>query len=216
MNGVLGMADLLRDTKLDEDQQDIADTIMSSAESLLRIINDILDISKLEAKKIELISIPFDIRAIIRDLCTIYIAGNGSKKIQLNVEINPEIPEILLGDSDRLKQILTNLIGNAVKFTPAGGTIEIRADIRSETHKQTEVLLSVKDTGVGIPGDKQQRIFEAFTQADGTTTRQFGGTGLGLTISMQLVHLMQGEIWLESEVGVGSTFFFTALFDKVQ
>lgn len=214
MNGVLGMADVLRDTQLNEDQQEITDTILSSAESLLRIINDILDISKLEAKKIELISIPFDLRKIIKDLCTIYVEGNGLKKIQTNIEISLDISEVLLGDSDRLKQILTNLIGNAVKFTPAGGTIELKAEIKSETDTQTEVLFSVKDTGIGIPIDKQKKIFEAFTQADGTTTRQFGGTGLGLTISMQLVHLLQGSIWLESEEGVGSTFYFTAIFDK--
>ncbi|MEM8484853.1 MAG: ATP-binding protein [Bacteroidota bacterium] len=216
MNGVLGMADLLRDTPLDEEQQDITDTILSSAESLLRIINDILDISKLEDGKVDLISKPFDLMAILQELCTIYIAGNGSKDIQFDVRISPDIPQTLLGDSDRLKQVLINLIGNAVKFMPTGGRIDIGARIKSNTDKQVEVVLSVKDTGIGIPKNKQKKIFEAFTQADGTITRQFGGTGLGLTISMQLVHSMQGEIWLESEEGVGSTFYFTAVFDLAE
>ena len=214
MNGVLGMADMLRDTELDEEQKEITDTILGSAESLLRIINDILDVSKLEAGKIELISNPFDPRKLIQDLCTLYIAANGSKEIQYSIKIGQDIPEVLWGDSGRLEQILINLIGNAVKFTPAGGTIEIQAKYRSETDDQAELLLLVKDTGIGIPKEKQKKIFEAFTQADGTTTRQFGGTGLGLTISMQLVHLMRGEIWLESEEGAGSTFYFTAIFDK--
>lgn len=214
MNGVLGMTDLLRGTKLDEEQQEITDTILSSAESLLRIINDILDISKLESGKVELLIAPFDLRAIIQELCAIYITGNGSKDIAFEVAVAPALPQILLGDGDRLKQILINLIGNAVKFMPAGGHIDVNARVKSETDEQVEVLVFVKDTGIGIPEDKQEKIFDAFIQADGTATRKFGGTGLGLTISMQLVHSMQGDIWLESEEGVGSTFFFTAVFDK--
>ncbi len=214
MNGILGMADILRDTELDEEQQDITNTILSSAESLLRIINDILDLSKLESGKIELIEKPFDLRGIIQELCTIYIVGNGSKNIDFDVAISPDIPAILLGDGDRLKQVLINLIGNAVKFMPSGGHIDVSASLKSETDEQTEVLIFVKDTGIGIPEDKQEKIFDAFIQADGTATRKFGGTGLGLTISMQLVHSMQGNIWLESEEGVGSTFYFTALFNK--
>ena len=214
MNGVLGMADLLLLTELDDEQEDIASTILSSAESLLRIINDILDISKLEAGKIVLVPTVFDIKRMIEELFKIYVTGLTSKDINHYLKICPTIPTPVIGDSDRLKQVLINLIGNAVKFTKTGGTVGIEVTKKSETESTIEILFAVEDTGIGIAEDKQKQIFDSFSQADGTITRKFGGTGLGLSIAMQLVQLMGGTIWLESEEGTGSTFFFTTIFEK--
>jgi two-component system, sensor histidine kinase and response regulator len=211
MNGVLGMADLLLETELNAEQRDYATMVRASADSLLTLVNDILDFSKIEARKLELESIDFKLRGSIEPTLNTLALRAHRKGLELNCDIESDVPEVLAGDPGRLRQVLINLLGNSLKFTETG---EINLKVRRESAEQGAVLLhfSVHDTGVGIPPEKQARIFEAFTQADGSTARRFGGTGLGLTISRRLVHLMGGRIWVESIPGQGSTFHFTARF----
>ena len=211
MNGVIGMTELLLGTELDRIQRSYLQTIDSSAESLLDIINDLLDLSKIEAGKMELEKTGFLLWDLLDGVLKIVAVRAHEKGLELACHVAPDVPEGLLGDPARLRQILINLLGNAVKFTETG---EIVVDIErcGGEGDVVELQISVRDTGMGIPADKQERIFEAFSQADSSTTRRFGGTGLGLTISTQLVELMDGRIWVESKEGVGSTFLFTARF----
>ena len=206
MNGVVGMAELLLGTTLREDQRDYAITIRNSADTLLTVINEILDVSKIEAGKLTIESVPFELRSLVEDVADLMAPQAAAKSLELNIVLPSELPEWLLGDPLRIRQILLNLTGNAVKFTDEGEvTIEVRV---LEGHEgNARLCLSVKDTGVGIPPDRRERIFESFTQADGSTTRRHGGTGLGLTISRQLVEMMGGRIGLESEPEQGSTFW---------
>ena len=208
MNAIIGFAKVLRDTNLDADQREYIEIINNSGSSLLSIINDILDISKIEAGKITLEDIDFDPEVLIFDICDLFKAKQEEKNVELLCHTEGDIPGWLRGDPTRLRQVLMNLVGNAFKFTK-NGEISLTIKLLSENDTQAELLFAVKDTGIGIPPDKQQEIFEAFQQADGSTTRKYGGTGLGLAISKKIVELMNGKIWIESKPQKGSTFYFT-------
>ena len=211
MNGVMGMAELALQTTLTHQQREYMNIVMQSADALLRLLNDILDFSKVEAGKLELETIAFPLRDSMGDAMHAFGLRAAEKGVELTYLVPPDVPDTLIGDPGRLRQIITNLVGNALKFTNRG---EIVVAVTVETLDETQVELHfiVSDTGIGIPAEKQQLIFEAFSQADSSTTRRFGGTGLGLTISMQLVKLMGGLLWVESEEGKGSTFHFTVRF----
>lgn len=211
MNAIIGMADLLLDTELTEEQRQYVQVFQTAGENLLNIINDIIDISKVEAGYVHLEAIPFDLNEIVENTCEVMAVRAHEKGLELLYNISPDCPTSLLGDPTRLRQILVNLIGNAVKFTEKG-EVFVQVDKGGETDGLVELSFSVRDTGIGIPPDKIGTIFDAFTQADSSITRKYGGTGLGLAISKQLVELMQGHIGVESTLGEGSTFTFTAKF----
>lgn len=209
MNAIIGMAELLLDGPLDTEQNKYVETLRSASENLLNIINDILDISKIEAGYLELESTPFDLKRLIDESRDIMSIRTCEKGIDLICRIMPDVPVHMVGDPGRLRQVLLNLIGNAVKFTETG-EIVLEAALIEKDGPSATIRFSIRDTGIGIPEEKIDRIFEKFTQADSSTTRKYGGTGLGLAISKRLVELMGGKIWVSSNVGVGSTFFFTA------
>ena len=213
MNGVLGMADLLLDTGLNAEQRECASLVKSSADSLLTIVNDILDFSKIEAGKLDLDSTEFNLRDSVQPTLKMLAVRARQNGLELTCDIRPEVPAIVVGDLTRLRQILTNLIGNAIKFTEQG-EVGLRIALDSTTPHGLRLHFVVWDTGVGIAPEKQKLIFDAFSQADGSTARRFGGTGLGLTISSRLVELMGGAIWVESTLGRGSSFHFTASFGE--
>jgi two-component system, sensor histidine kinase and response regulator len=213
MNAITGMTDLLMDTPLDEEQREFVDTLRSSTETLLGIINDILDFSKIEAGKLSLETIDFDLRDVIEDTAEMLAQRAQSKGVELLYTIGDDVPTMLRGDPRRLRQVLSNLVANAVKFTERGEVV-VRVTRKSEGEKQVEVRVAVADTGIGLSPKTLPLIFQAFTQADGSTTRKYGGTGLGLAISKQLVDLMRGKIGVESELGRGSTFWFELPFEK--
>ena len=189
--------------------------VNNSAESLLTIINEILDFSKIEAGRVELDPIEFSLPETLEETISALSPRASEKGLQINYRTHPDVPEQLKGDPTRLRQVLTNLVGNAIKFTEQG-RIEVTVELLSENDGAVEVRFDVTDTGLGIPRHKQKLIFEPFTQADGSTTRRFGGTGLGLPICSQLVQLMEGRIWVDSDVGRGSTFHFAARLEKVE
>ncbi|MEO8358230.1 MAG: PAS domain S-box protein [Chloroflexota bacterium] len=213
MNGVIGMLELALDTSLSAEQQDYLQTSLQSAEALLVLINDILDFSKIEAGRLELEKINFDLRNTIEDVGYALAKRAEEKGLELVCLIHPDLSADLRGDPGRLRQILVNLVGNAIKFTHQGEII-IRAEHTREEEKSVDIRFSVQDTGIGIPMESQSAVFERFTQADGSTTRKYGGTGLGLTITKQLVDAMGGTIGLESTPGAGSTFWFRIKFEK--
>ena len=208
MNGVIGMTSLLAETNLDREQREYVETIRNSGDSLLTIINDILDFSKIEAGQLELEEHEFDIRSCIEDASDILAFRTQEKNIELVSFISPDVPQFICGDSTRLRQIVVNLVGNAIKFTEVGEVV-VSAEVQEITDTHLNLHIQVRDTGIGIPKQLQSRLFRSFSQVDSSTTRKYGGTGLGLAISKQLCELMGGSIWVESEEGEGSTFHFT-------
>jgi two-component system sensor histidine kinase/response regulator len=216
LNAILGMTSLALGTRLSARQRDYLQTVKASGEALLDVVNDVLDFSKIEARRLELERTPFDVREVIGDAARLLSLRAGEKGIELACDISPGTPAVLLGDPGRLRQVLLNILGNAVKFTDRGEVVvHVQPDEAASDQDHATLHIAVTDTGIGIPAEKQQDIFQAFTQADSSTTRRFGGTGLGLAISQRLVELMGGRIWVNSEPGVGSTFHFTAVLDRV-
>ena len=213
LNGIIGMAELAMETTLTADQRKIVETIDKESTHLLEMINTVLDFSKIEAGKFQLDAIPFDLRLLIEDAASSIAMRAKDNGLEFASFVSPNIPARLIGDPGRLRQVLNNMAGNALKFTETG-EIVIRAKTVQDLGNRVQVYFEVTDTGIGIPEDRQEAIFEGFTQADGSTTRKYGGTGLGTTISKHLVELMGGEIGLTSEPGKGSTFWFTAVFEK--
>jgi len=213
LNGIIGMAELISATDLDERQKEIFNTIRIESDSLLNIINDILDFSKIEAGMFELEELPFSLMEVMEDLANSIAPRANQKGLEFMYLLSPEIPSQLVGDPGRLRQILVNLAGNAVKFTHKG-EVYVKGEMAEDLGEEVKVRFSVRDTGIGIPREKQPKIFDSFTQADDSTSRKYGGTGLGTSIAKELTELMGGEIGLESEEGRGSTFWFTAVLTK--
>ncbi len=211
MNGIIGMTALVLDTPLTLDQRECLDTVRSSADGLMTVINDVLDFSKIEAGKLTLDPIAFSLEDAMADAVKVLSVRAYQKKLQLSSHLPSNIPEYLVGDVGRLRQIVINLIGNAIKFTEKGA-VALSVEVESRSEEELTLHFGISDTGIGIPAEKQRRIFEPFTQADGSISRQYGGTGLGLTICSRLVEMIGGRIWIESEAGRGSTFHFTAKF----
>jgi len=213
LNSIIGMAEVLAETTLSEEQREYVRIFRSAGESLLEIINDILDLSKIEAGQTELETIDFDLPTLLESVTTIVSLRADEQETTISTHIDSDVPFYLNGDPTRLRQILLNLVGNAVKFTEKG-QVEITVSIKSQPGPDQKLLFTIKDNGIGIPADKQQLIFDSFTQADSLTTRKYGGTGLGLTICQKLLTIMRGHIWLTSQPGEGSTFFFTIPFSQ--
>jgi len=214
MNGVLGMASLLYDTDLSAEQREYARTIKSSGENLLAVINDILDFSKIESGKMELDPHEFNLRSVIEDVMDVFAWKAAQQGIDLVFHIDNDLPDSLVGDNQRLSQVLINLVGNAIKFTHSGEVFLSLKQGRRLQGNQINVLFEVRDTGIGIPEEFHESLFNAFSQLDSSTTRKYGGSGLGLAISMRLIKLMGGDISVSSELGRGSTFTFDALFQR--
>jgi PAS domain S-box-containing protein len=212
MNGIIGMTGLALTAELESERKECLEVVQFSANSLLTIIDDILDFSKIEARKLSLTTAPFNLRKCLEQAMAALSVKATEKGLGVELALDAEIPEVLSGDASRLRQILVNLLGNAIKFT-SRGRVSVGVHTIDQTPSTATLKFRVSDTGIGIHADKQALIFEAFTQADGSSTREFGGTGLGLTICSQLISLMKGKIWVESEIGRGSDFYFTAVFE---
>jgi signal transduction histidine kinase/ActR/RegA family two-component response regulator len=215
MNGVIGMTDLVLDTDLTATQRDYLETVKTSADLMLAVINNILDFSRIEAGHLELDPIQFNLRDLVEGTMKVFAARAQEKGLELVGGVGPEVPELVLADATRLQQVLTNLIGNAIKFT-AAGKVELAVNLERSHDDSFDLEFVVRDTGIGIAAEKREVIFEAFVQADGSTVRKFGGTGLGLAISERLVTAMGGRIWVESEPGAGSQFHFTVSLGRLR
>ena len=215
MNGIIGMTELALETQLSREQREYLTVVRDSASSLLRLLNDILDFSKIDAGKLGLESVPFDVHAAVERVVRMFAVAAREKGLSLGAHFSPDVPQLVAGDPVRLRQVLVNLLDNAVRFTARGG-VSVSVSLDSETDGRIVVQFEVTDSGIGVPDDKREAIFESFTQADGSTTRRFGGSGLGLTISSRLVEMMGGKIWLDTQQDKGSTFGFTAVFDAVK
>ena len=214
MNSIIGMAELLQDTDLSEQQKKYVNIFQNAGESLLTLINDILDLSKIEAGRVEIEEREFDLVNTVENIAEMISVRAYKKGLEMPLRISSEVPECVIGDPERLRQILINLLGNAVKFTESGQVfLDLRVDSDFSESEKKKLIFAVKDTGIGIAEEKQENIFDSFTQADASSTRKYGGTGLGLTISKQLVELMGGEIWLKSSPELGSTFYFSLPFE---
>ena len=213
MNGILGMVDLALETKLDAEQRDYLDTAKESADGLLAVINDILDFSKIEAGKLDLEVANFSLRESLAQTVKPLALRAQQKGLDLSLQVDPQVVDLVAGDPVRLRQIIVNLVGNAIKFTSTGG-VAISVQREPQRGEGMMVRFTVKDTGIGIPAERQKEIFSSFTQGDNSTTRKYGGTGLGLTISHRLTEMLGGRIWVESETGKGSAFHFTAQFGR--
>ena len=213
LNAILGMTTLALGTRLSAQQQDYLMTVKGSAEALLAVINDVLDFSKIEARRLELERAEFDLRDAVGDAAKLLALRASEKGLELACDVSRDVPYVVLGDAGRLRQVLLNVMGNAVKFTTTGEVVVRVTPQKAAGPDQVTLHFAVSDTGIGIPREKQEQIFQAFTQADSSTTRRYGGTGLGLAIALRLVELMGGRLWVESELGRGSTFHFTAVFD---
>lgn len=211
MNGIIGMTELVLDTELTTVQRDLLETSRNSAASLLSLLNDVLDFSKIETKSIQLAQDPFNLPKLVAETSHVFETQARHKNLSLAYEASPDIPKELHGDPARLRQILVNLLGNALKFTHSG-SVRVRASLESAGTREVQVRFTVSDTGIGIPLAKQSLIFQPFVQADGSMTRKYGGAGLGLTISMHLVELMGGRMWVSSAPGQGSAFHFVVPF----
>jgi signal transduction histidine kinase len=213
LNGIVGFTALLLDCERDAEKREYLELVRSSADSLLHIINDILDFSRIEARKLQLDRSAFEVAALIQSVAQAMQHRAKGKGVVLEWQVDSNVPEVVVGDSYRLRQIVLNLLDNAIKFTEHGRAV-VSVSCSFDDAESVELYCSVSDTGIGIPAAKQREIFDAFVQADGSSTRLFGGTGLGLTIASQLVQMMGGRMWVTSELGVGSTFHFTAGFQQ--
>src|SRR5262245_33820766 len=214
MNAIIGMTELTLHTDLTSEQRRYLETVKSSADSMLQVINDILDFSKIEAGKLDLHPVPFRLREALSQILAALGVRASEKNLELACQVARDVPDWIIGDPHRLGQIVTNLVGNAIKFTDEGGVF-VRVKLEENVHESSiRLVFSVADTGIGIPTEKQRLIFESFVQADGSTTRRYGGTGLGLSISSRLARLMDGRLWVESDIDRGSTFYFSAQFEK--
>lgn len=211
MNGIVGMTAVALENDMPPELRDYLETVKGCADSLLRLLNELLDFAKIEAGKLELEHVAFDLRQQLDVTCRPFLAMAESKGVDLHWQVREDVPDILVGDSWRLGQVIVNLLSNALKFTPAG-EVKLIVSMQDWTPDQATLKFVVQDTGIGIPAAKQSAVFEAFTQADGSMSRNYGGTGLGLAICSRLVEKMDGRIWLESEPGVGSAFHFTSRF----
>jgi signal transduction histidine kinase len=213
MNGIIGMTELALDTELSSEQRDLLETSRNSAVSLLYLLNDVLDFSRMEAKNVQLDNLTFDLAKLVSETSRAFENHAKQKGLSLAWELSPELPHQVVGDPGRLRQILVNLLGNALKFTHTGSVL-VRATVESSRSEDILVSFAVADTGIGIPREKQSVVFQPFAQADGSMTRKYGGTGLGLSISVRLVELMGGRMWLASEPDKGSTFHFSIPFAR--
>jgi len=212
MNGIIGMCDLIMNTRLDRKQIEYLNTIQSSGQSLLELMNDILDFSKIEADKLKFERIPFSLRTMMGEIPEVFIERMSRKQLEMITDIADDVPDRLVSDPLRTRQVLMNLVSNALKFTQSG-EICISVEVKGRNAESLELLFCVRDTGIGIDPELLEKLFDVFTQADGSTTRKYGGTGLGLAICKRIVNMMGGDIWVESEPGQGSSFWFTALFE---